>query len=168
MMRHDREDDFDPRFTHDSIGYNFKAMEFQAALAVTQLRRADWIFERRQQNVKYLNEELEEFSDLIQLPKFSHTISYFAYPIVIRNPLKLPRKELRRRLEEKGIETRPLFGCIPTQQPAYAQMRERYVGKLPNAEYLGKNAFYIGCHQYLTQEDMEYTAETIKGILRRL
>ncbi len=161
------DDDFDPRFTHDLIGYNFKTMEFQAALGMTQLRKADWITEKRKENVKYLNENLEGFSDILQLPKYSKDVSYLAYPIVIKKPDVISRKKIRYGLEKQGVETRPLFGCIPTQQPAYHYLKKLYEGKLPNAEYIGKNAFYIGCHQYLEQEDLDFEIEKIKMLLRR-
>ena len=160
------ENDFDPRFTHDYIGYNFKTMEFQAAFGITQLKRADWIAKRRNENVKYLNESLEDFMDLLKLPKFDKNVSYLAYPIVIKNPNKLPRKKLRIELEKNGIETRPLYACIPTQQPAFRHLIEDYTGKLPNAEYLGKHAFYIGCHQYLEQDDLDYIAKIFREILK--
>lgn len=147
--------DIDPRFTHDMIGYNFKTMEFQAALGLVQLKKAEWIIQKRQENVKYLNERLEKYSGLLQLPPFSKDVSYLAYPIVIKRPEDMSRKFLRAELENRGIETRPLFGCIPTQQPAFSHLKEHYLGKLPNAEYVGSNAFYVGCHQYLTREDLD-------------
>lgn len=159
------EDDFDPRFTHDIIGYNFKIMEFQAALGITQLKKADWIFKRRQDNVKYLNEGLKQFSHILQLPKYMETVSYLAYPIVIKDSEKVSRKKLRSELEQNGVETRPLFGCIPTQQPAYSHLKEKYEGKLPNADYLGKNAFYIGCHQYLEQDDLDYMLDVFRKVM---
>lgn len=159
------EDDFDPRFTHDLIGYNFKTMEFQAALALTQIRKVDDIIAQRQRNVKYLNTQLKKYEDLFQLPLYSEEISYLAYPLVIKKPEVVSRKELRRKLEEAGVETRPLFGCIPTQQPAYGHLKEKYKGKLPQADYIGKNGFYIGCHQYLEEEDLEYIVEAFQHIL---
>ena len=140
-------------------------MEFQAALGITQLKKADWITQKRNENVKYLNEGLEEYSDVLQLPKYSKDISYLAYPIVIKKPDIISRKKLRSELEKRGVETRPLFGCIPTQQPAYKYLKEKYEGKLPNAEYIGKNAFYIGCHQYLEQEDLDFVIEKIKATM---
>lgn len=154
------DDDFDPRFSHDMIGYNFKTMEFQAALALSQLKKADWIIERRGANVKYLNYHLAEFSDYLQLPTYSTEVSYLAYPIVIKK--EIPRKELRHELEKRGVETRPLFGCIPTQQPAYKHLKNIYQNKLPHADYIGKNGFYIGCHQYLEEEDLMYIVSVFK------
>jgi len=162
------DDDYDPRFTHEMIGYNFKTMEFQAALGITQLERADWIVAQRQRNVRFLNEHLQPYSDILQLPPYSDEVSYLAYPLVIKRPEVISRKELRQRLEAKGVETRPLFGCIPTQQPAYAYLKEQYEGRLPHAEYLGRHAFYLGCHQYLQEEDLAYMVEVLTGILGNL
>ena len=152
--------DGDPRFTHDIIGYNFKAMEFQAALALTQIENATQIKMTRNENVKYLNDGLDGL-DEIKLPVYSKDVSYLAYPIVCKS---VNRKKLMMQLESKGIETRPLFGCI-SLQPAYKFLRNKYKEKLPNAEYIGANCFYIGCHQYLTQDDLEYIIKTFKEIL---
>ena len=33
------------------------------------------------------------------------------------------------------------------------------------ADYIGKNGFYIGCHQYLEEEDLEHIVEVFKKIL---
>ncbi|NQU84794.1 MAG: DegT/DnrJ/EryC1/StrS family aminotransferase [Mariniphaga sp.] len=168
MKHYKGNDDFEPRFTHDIIGYNFKAMEFQASLALTQLKKIDWITKKRRYNVKYLNEGLEKYSDILQLPKYDKNVSYLAYPIVIKNPEKIFRKKLRYELEKNGIETRPLFSCIPTQQPAYNYLKNKYEGKLPNAEYVGSHGFYIGCHQYLTQEDLDYIIKQLNDILEKV
>lgn len=162
-----KNDDFDPRFTHDLIGYNFKPMEFQAALALTQLAKADWIIRQRQQNVRYLNEHLAVYKDILQLPRYSNMVSYLAYPLVIKRPDLISRRELREDLAEEGIETRPLFGCIPIQQPAYSYLKGKYQGRLPNAEYLGLNGFYVGCHQYLSQDDLDYMVAAFDRILHR-
>lgn len=160
------DDDYDPRFTHELIGYNFKTMEFQAGLGLTQLEHADWIVAKRQANVRFLNAHLAPYADLLQLPFYSDDVSYLAYPLVIKRPEIISRKWLRRELEEHSIETRPLFGSIPTQQPAYAHLKEQYEGRLPNADYLGHHAFYVGCHQYLEQDDLVYMVETFERVLK--
>jgi CDP-6-deoxy-D-xylo-4-hexulose-3-dehydrase len=167
LDRYRGKEDFDPRFYHDMVGYNFKIMEFQAALGLTQLKKADEIFSKRNQNVKYLNDGLSELKEILQLPYYSKDVSYLAYPIVIKEPGVISRLHLRRQLEKEGIETRPLFGCIPTQQPAYEYLKRKYEGKLPNAEYIGREGFYIGCHQYLAKKDLDYVIKVFKKILER-
>lgn len=161
-----RTDGSDPRFTHDVIGFNFKTTEFPAALALDQLSHIGAIIRKRQKNVKFLTYALARYEDRLQLPPVSGwSLSPLAYPLVIREGSGLSRNELCRALEGHGIETRPLFGCIPTQQPAFGFLRDEYAGKLPNAEYLGANGFYIGCHQYLTQDDLEHIVISFQQLL---
>ncbi|MBU4348871.1 DegT/DnrJ/EryC1/StrS family aminotransferase [bacterium] len=158
--------DNDPRFLHDIIGYNFKTMEFPAALGLIQLKKIDEIIKKRLKNVKMLNKGLKKFDNILQLPIYSDDVSYLAYPIVLKNNKEINRKILRKKLEKNGIESRAFFPCIPTQQPAYNYLKEKYNDKLPNAEYLGENAFYIGCHQYLTDKDITYIIETFEKIFK--
>lgn len=160
-------DDFDPRFSHDLIGFNFKTMEFQAALALTQFKKIDFIIKKRLENVEYLNNGLSDLSNFLQLPVFNKNVSYLAYPLIIKDN-KISRKVLRQKLEEKGIETRPIFGCIPTQQPAYSHLKKKYQGKLPNAEYIGNNGFYIGCHQYLNKSDLDKIIISFKKVFKEI
>ena len=156
-------DDFDPRFTHDLVGFNFKANEFSTALATLKINDMAEINKKRRENVAYLNEGLKKHSNTLQLPEYSEDVSYLGYPLVTNYG---NRKEIRSELEKRGIETRVLFGCIPTQQPAFKEYKEQYAGKLPNAEFLGKNGFYIGCHQFLTQQDLDYIIKSFDEILK--
>lgn len=158
-------DDFDPKFTHQYIGYNFKTTEWPAALALCQINKIEWIIKKRSRNVRLLNDKLRDYEDVFQLPEHSEDVSYLAYPVVLRKTAGFSRKDFMRALELKGIEVRPIFGCIPTQQPAYSFMKSAYEGLLPDADYIGRNGFYIGCHQYLTEEDLNYIASSFAEII---
>jgi CDP-6-deoxy-D-xylo-4-hexulose-3-dehydrase len=154
---HEPEDerDMDPRFTHNLIGYNFKTMEFTAALGLVQMKRFDEIIEKRKQNVAAINLALKKYESIFRLPEYMENVSYLAYPMVIRKGAVISRRGLRKKLAENGVESRPLFGCIPLHQPAYAGMKAEYEGKLPEAEYIGANGFYIGCHQFIQKDDIK-------------
>lgn len=161
-------DDLDPRFRHEIIGYNFKVMEFQPALGITQLGKADAIFRARQRNVRFLNGELARHSGSLVLPRADENVSFLAYPLVVREEIGIPRGTLRTNLEARGVETRPLFGCIPIHQPAYAGYRDEYKDRLPNAEWLGRQGFYLGCHQYLSEQDLMHIVHAMDDAFRRL
>jgi len=94
------------------------------------------------------------------LPKCRTNVSYLGYPIIVKkgNVVKI-----RHELEKRGIENRPLFGYIPNFPIFKSKIRDR---SLPNAEYIGKYGFYIGCHQYLETEDLEYIYKQFKDILK--
>jgi CDP-6-deoxy-D-xylo-4-hexulose-3-dehydrase len=158
----------DPRFLHDEIGFNFKTMEFPAAIARAQIEIADQIAEKRRRNVRMLNDLLEKHSDVLRLPAYSNDVSYLGYPLVIKDGRRINRERLQVQLEANGVETRPLFGCIPIHQPAYAHLKKQYRGKLKNAEFLGRNGMYIGCHQYLTEEDLRFVADAFDKSMHEL
>jgi CDP-6-deoxy-D-xylo-4-hexulose-3-dehydrase len=141
-------------------------MEFQAALGLAQLKKVENVLLRRRYNVRYLNEGLRPYREVLRLPQYSDDVSYLSYPIVIKKPDIISRKILTYSLEQSGIETRPIFNCIPTQQPAYAHLKKKYEGLLPNAEYIGSHGFYIGCHQYLTKRDLDRIIGTFKKVLK--
>jgi perosamine synthetase len=163
--RFGKSEQWDPRFLHDEIGYNFKTTEFSTAIANAQIARADEISTKRRENFKTLNALLEKHSDTIELPRYSGDLSYLGYPIVIRDIRTIGREQLQQRLEKHGVETRPLFGCIPLHQPAYRHLKDKYEGMLPNAKRLGSQGLYIGCHQYLTEEDLLFVSEAFDASL---
>jgi len=158
------DEDVDPRFTFNEVGFNFKTNEFATTIANMRINQMDETNKRRQEIVKYLNAGLEKHSDVLQLPKYSEDVSYLAYPIVLKK--EGGRNLLMNKLMERGIENRPLFGCIPTQQPSMAAFKKEYEGKLPNAEYIGKNGFYIGAYQDMTKEDLDYIINSFDEILK--
>lgn len=153
-------ENIDPRFLHDMVGYNFKASEFHAAIGIAQARKVNNIIKKRNFNFNYLSNGLEKLSDTLRLPIDMKGVSHFAYPLVIEDT-SLSRNKICELLANYGVETRPLFGCIPTQQPAYRCFYEQYKNILPNAENIGNNGFYVGCHQYLTIEDLDYIINSI-------
>ena len=160
--------DGDPRFTHLFPGFNFKTMEFQAALARTQLAKVEENIEARSANVWWLNKILAQAADDLILPKYDDDVAYMGYPVVLRNGRAKERAKVLLELEACGVECRPLFGCIPTQQPAYAGYKAAYEGRLPVAEHYGAAGFYVGCHQYLEDSDVDHIAKTILDTVKGL
>jgi len=69
-------------------------------------------------------------------------------------------------LEKRGVECRPLFGCLPTQQPAYAQHHQASHA-FPVAEHYGADGFYVGCHQYLSDGQIEDIGKTVVETVRK-
>jgi perosamine synthetase len=159
-----KDKDFDPRFTHTRIAYNFKTTEIQAALGLNQLKKAEEILQKRQENVRYLNDGLSGI-EALQLPKHDPTVSYLAYPVVIKDET-INRNSFLNKLTAAGVENRPLFPCVPTQQPAYAHLKDKWLEQLPVAHWLGERGFHIGCHQYLTKQDLDFMIEAIKKCLK--
>ncbi len=148
----------DPRFRALYPGYNFKAMEWSAAIARVQLDKVDANIERRKGNRDRLTRSLFGAQDKLKLPRHGLYDVPMVYPLVLKSG---NRDALIVKLESAGVEARPMFGCIPTQQPAYREYKERYAGMLPISERFGRQGFYVGCHQYLNSDHMKRIAEVI-------
>jgi dTDP-4-amino-4,6-dideoxygalactose transaminase len=163
--------DTDPRFHHTRVGYNFKANDFACAIARAQLTQADAILTRRRELFAALSDRLAAHRSWLRLPPTQDGASPFAFPMVLRPDAAVTRGAVRTALDAGGIESRPLFGCLPTQQPVFAQYAERYAGRLPAAEDIGSRGFYVGCHQHVTDADVDYVGEVFdrfakeKGLL---
>jgi perosamine synthetase len=150
--------DGDPRFLAQFIGYNFKPMEWSAALARVQLAKIDENITRRKENARSLTRLLLDGQNRIILPGFRSTDVPMVYPIVLKEG---NRDDVVVKLEAVGVEARPAFGCIPLHQPAYAQYKDEYADMLPISEWIGQCGFYVGCHQYLNGGQLKRMAEAI-------
>jgi len=157
--------DGDPRFRSEYIGWNYKPMEFQAALARVQLRHIDENIARRRENVQRLNGHLIGLQEAGVVEPFAVQDSavHIAYPVVLTGHGY--RDRVVAELEHRGVEARPLFGCIPTQQPAYTYLSRCYDHALPVACHYGADGFYVGCHQYLTDQQIDCMAYTIEDVV---
>jgi len=157
--------DLHQRYFHDMISGNYRAQEFSASLGYEQLKEIKTLIKKRNDNVKYLNENLEEVSDVLKLPKYDKDIAYLGYPIIINKPEVISRASIRDKVEKAGIETRPMYGNLPIDMPSLKDFKKDCENKMPNADHIGRNAWYIGCHQYLKREDLDYIIKTIKKII---
>jgi len=156
----------DPRFLSQFLGWNFKPTEFSAALARVQLGHIEENINRRVLNRARLNTLLmdldKEYTEFIgQMGAIP-----MAYPIILKRDGY--RDRVVAELERRGVEARPLFGCIPTQQPSFVKAEDITWRKVPVAHRYGANGFYVGCHQYLTNEQVDYMAATIQDVIREV
>jgi len=128
----------------------------------------DDIVRARRERLDYFNGHLARHEEFLKLFRAGpgEEISPLCYPLVVKREAPFERFELTRYLEQRGVETRPAFGCIPTQQPAYEWMGRR-AGEFPAAEYVGARGFYIGCHQNITDEDAAYVVAAFDEFLEK-
>jgi perosamine synthetase len=145
----------DRRFSFVRLGHSFRATEMEAALGVAQLEERVELCARRMQVVARLNEGLGAWQDFLQLPQTrpGSEHSFMFYPLVIRDP-RARRPELITYLEDNAIETRYLLPLI--NQPIYRRLFGDLDELYPVATWLNQNAFYIGCHPDLSDDDVEY------------
>lgn len=142
------------RFKFEHVGYSYRATEFEAALGLAQLHRAKKNIRTRRRNAERLTKGLSRLEVYLQLPtsRMNAKHAYMFYPIVMRGGQD--REKFVNYLEERLIETRYLLPLI--DQPVYRKLFGNIEPRFPNAYWLNRSAFYIGCHPGLTDKDIDY------------
>ena len=142
------------RFNFESIGHSFRITEMEAALGLAQLEDYQKMIDQRNINAFILTKKLEYLSRYIVLPRvrFDTQHAWMMYPMLVER-----KKELTEWLEENGIETRDMLPLI--NQPCYKGMWNPDDYK--RAQIVDKCGFYVGVHQDLTIEDLDYIADKI-------
>jgi len=143
------------RFSFVDVGYSFRVTEMEAALGIEQLQKLKSFIRKRNKNASYLIKHLQKYDSKIMLPTIptDRGHSFLGFPITIIDS-KIKRDLLVTHLEKRGIETR--YAMPLTNQPIYRKLFGDLDKKYPIAKHINENAFYIGCHQGLTKDDMEY------------
>lgn len=146
------------RFSFTSIGHSFRCTELEAALGLAGVEKWRENVAARKANATYLSSKLYPLEGVLQLPAelagCEHV--YMMYPMVCKRPGDKPR--LTQYLEERGVETRDLLPLV--NQPVYARYGDLRAAN-PVSAWLVDNAFYVGCHQYLTRDDLDHVVATV-------
>jgi CDP-6-deoxy-D-xylo-4-hexulose-3-dehydrase len=158
---------YDHKYTYSHIGYNLKPTDLQAAVGIAQLRKLPEFVRKRRENFAYLSRQLADCREWLILPEATpdSNPSWFGFPLTLRGDARLSRNMLVRRLEDRGIGTRLLFGGNLLRQPAYRQIPCRVVGELRNADRIANDTFWIGLYPGLTPEMLAYAVAEIKASL---
>lgn len=139
-----------PHYVYETVGFNMKLPEANAAFGREQLKRVDGFVERRRQ----IHDKL--VSALYKHPAvLGHKVPDGAEPSWFGVVLTLKegnRDVLGNHLETMGIRHRPFFAGNITRHQPFAN----YKKPLTVADYLMKNSLFVGCWPGITDEEIEY------------
>ncbi|WP_314065881.1 LegC family aminotransferase [uncultured Vagococcus sp.] len=147
-------------FIHDDIGFNYRMTNVQAAMGVAQLEQLEQFIETKKSNYSLYKELLKDNADLELLPfKSDIRPNYWFYSLILKK--EIPVATIIAKLQEKGVQTRPIWGLISHQKPyldCYAEnteVAENYVKKVIN----------VPCSSNLQSEDVEFVVEMLQAVL---
>jgi CDP-6-deoxy-D-xylo-4-hexulose-3-dehydrase len=160
---------YDHKYLFHQLGYNLKPIEPQAAMGVEQLKRMPDFIRIRKRNFKRMMKHLKEWEKFFYLPKSLPKADpcWFSFPLTIRDDAPFDRLAITVFLEERMIQTRPLFGGNLVRQPAYFNVNYRVIGDLKNSDRVLFNTFFVGVYPGLTDEMIDYIAEGIYDFCKK-
>lgn len=158
---------YDHKYVYSHFGYNLKVTDMQAAIGCEQLKKMPQFIERRRHNWNRLYKALTPLQDklIMPVPAPNSTPSWFGFLITVNPKYELSRNTVTRYLEEHHIQTRLLFSGNLIKHPCFDQIRGtdayRIAGTLEQTDYIMHNTFWVGVYPGLTDEMIDYMANTI-------
>lgn len=159
---------YDHKYTYSHIGYNLKSGDIQAAIGEVQLDKLDGFIAKRRANWKYLELNLKGLQEFFILPTATDKSnpSWFGFALTLRPESGLKRSDIIRKLEEKKIATRLLFGGNLLNQPAFMNSPRKIPFGLENSDLVMTNTFWLGVWPGLNTNQLDYVIETLFNICR--
>lgn len=162
---------YDHKYVYSHFGFNLKITDMQAAIGCRQLDKLPAFIEARRYNWKYLKEGLQDLQDKLILPEPAPNSdpSWFGFLITVGEGLNADK--IIRYLEEKGIQTRRLFGGNLIKHPCFTNMRRndewyRVIGDLHNTDRIMRDTFWIGVYPGMTNKKLDYMINMIKEAVK--
>jgi len=161
----DLPDGYDHKYTYSHLGYNLKITDMQAACGLAQLERVDDFVQSRKDNFSYLTEKLQSLTDYLILPEATENsvVSWFGYPITIKQNAGTSRVMLLKYLDQYNIGTRLLFAGNLTKQPYFKGQKCRIIGNLENTDIIMNQTFWIGIYPGINYEKLDYVVNQLEA-----
>ncbi len=143
------------RYYHETIGYNFRMTEIQAAIGQVQLGKLEQFIQSRRANAQYLIQRLKD----VIIPREAPACRHVYHQYVIRVPDG--RDRLAEQLRDRGIATGIYYPLPVHKQVAYQQLG--YDHHLPVAEIACREVLALPVHPALTREDLDKIVEGVNA-----
>ena len=137
----------DKRFIFYNSGFNLRSTDISASIGLSQFKDIDKFIKIRANNrdkifKRFLSsEKIRNKMRILSENNFTKP-SWFGLPVIGN---KYFNKDLFiKKIEKKGIETRPIISGNFLKQPAIKKYKLPYNKRMKNAEYISKKGFFIG------------------------
>lgn len=157
----------DPHYyIHDEVGYNYRMTNLQAALGVAQMEKLPEFIQRKHRNYEIYREEFEGFplAELMPFREGTFPNKWFYSLKIERTKITAAMREIITLLENKGIQTRAIWGLINEQKP----YREEETYQMEKAPYYASRILNLPCSTQITKEEIVYVAKEVKSLLEEL
>ncbi len=161
--------DYDAKYIFSDLGYNFLPSEISAAFALEQLKKLENNISIRNKNFEYLKKFFGRYNELFKLPAQNEGVKtpWLAFPLVLKKNKFFNRKKLQIYFERNNIQTRTIFTGNILKQPVMKKRYYRYNKECNHvADDVMKNGILLGCHQGMTNNDLEYICKIFKKFIK--
>jgi len=144
------------RYYHESLGYNFRMTEIQAAIGLAQLPKLEAFNERRIANAHYFSARLRNVVTPQVPAGYRHVFHQYTIRILDK------RDTLAEGLRQRGVATSIYYPVPIHQQTFYRQLG--YDGHFPIAEQMSREVLSLPVHPALNPEDLDTIVQAVNDL----
>ncbi|MFC6487615.1 aminotransferase class I/II-fold pyridoxal phosphate-dependent enzyme [Nitratireductor sp. GCM10026969] len=162
--------EYDAKFLFEELGFNIEPSEMGAAFGLVQLDRLEQNIAARERNFAAQYAFFKDYEDWFVLPRQlpGARTGWLAFPLTVRREAPFTRREMQIFLEQRDIQTRPVFTGNILRQPAMAGVDCRTeAGGYPVADEVMRGGVLLACHHGLTAEQLAYMHETFRDFAKQ-
>jgi perosamine synthetase len=146
-------------YWHDVIGYNYRMTNICAAIGLAQLEQIDNFILKKKKISEIYKKNLNDLPLIVHKEKKNCFHTYWAVTILLDNFLE--KNKLRKYLQSKGVETRPMFFPVHTM-PMYKNKFNYY----PVSEFLTSKGISLPSSLTLDKKKIKIICNFIKNYFR--
>lgn len=143
-----------------TLGYNYRLSDMQAALGISQLKRANEGLQKRKEIAKRYDEAFGS-NDEITIPSYQDGHAFHLYVIRVKN-----RLELYNHLRNKNIFAQIHY--IPAHTMPYYKKLGYQKGDFPLSENYYEQCLSLPMYPTLTKQEQEYVIKTILAYMESI
>jgi len=149
--------DLKRRYWFIAVGYNYRMTNIEAAIGLAQMENIESAISERESLASLYNQALAPLSDRIVLPSQASWAKqvYWMYNIFLREGGEERRNAVMAKLDESGIETRPVF------YPMHALPPYKESAAYPVADTWAYRGINLPTHQFITETDVRRIADAL-------
>ncbi|ASJ21384.1 DegT/DnrJ/EryC1/StrS family aminotransferase [Brachyspira hampsonii] len=154
---------FEESFRFILPGYNVRPLEMSGALGIEQLKKLSKFIEERRKNATYFVDKFKDDNRFI-IQKEIEQSSWFGFSFIIKENVKISRKDIINKFLLNDIEVRPIVSGNFLKNEVIKYFDYEIFEDVNNAELLDKNGFFVGNHHFDIRDKIDYL-ENILGEL---
>lgn len=153
-------------YIHYEVGYNYRMTNLQAALGVAQMEELPEFIRRKQCNYQLYQELFEEFplGRLLHFREGTSANKWFYSLDIETGELEGDLHDLIGRLQNKGIQTRPVWGLIHEQKP----YQEAIAYHIRQAQHYSRRILNLPCSTQITEDEVRYVVKEVRGMIENM
>ena len=152
---------FEESFRFLLPGYNVRPIEMSGVIGIEQLKKLPAFLEQRRKNAE-LFVSLFKDSNTFYIQKNVDDSSWFGFSLIIKPESKVDRKDVVKKLEENGIDCRPIVTGDFTKNEVLKYFDYEIFGQVKNANYLDTKGLFVGNHQIDLTKEIEHLYNVLK------